>query len=217
MILRFAGVLLVVAMLTGCSVGIDNSNQQGEAPMATNNNGAVVWDFRRPLTTLDLGSTSGDIASIEGPVELEVIFPSGRSISRNLRWGALANPVGGPNFGEGPAQPVDQIALDEGSVDNVDDVRASAEQFIAEFGPATRGANGMSLTDYLDEFEAIVDANNGTISPRGHGTGADGLGSTIRAFVAEDQDGFTASLLVRVKSDSVTLRTSIRFEPAPNP
>lgn len=182
--------------------------------MTTIDAGEVVWDFRRPLTTLDLGSDLDDLMELDGPVELDVIFPSGREVTGNWARGALAIPEGGANLGGEPAQPVNQVDLLDDEVDSVAEVRASAERFINEFGPATRGSDGMSLPDYLDEFEAIVDAAGGKITPRGHGTSEGGLGSTIRAFVAEEQDGITPGLMIRVVDGGVTLRTSITFVPA---
>jgi hypothetical protein len=203
----------VVLALAGCT---SDPNNDKEGAMATNETGATLWDFRTPVTTTDLGSSLDDLVELDGPVDLEVIFPSGRRLAGNWARGALGFTEGGANLGDEPAEPISQIDLREDEADSVEAVRASAERFMTEFGPSVRGSDLDSITEYLDEFEAIVDAAGGTISPAGHGDGPDGLGSTVRAFWAEEQDGITPAWLIRVVDGGVTLRTSISFEPAPD-
>ncbi len=211
---RSISVLLVVLSIGGCSVK-ESKNDEGEVAVATTNEaGAVVWDFRTPLTTVDLGSQFDEVYKLDGPLDLEIIFPSGRTLTGRWARGAFAD-AEGPGLlpGETP-HPVNQVDLIEDEAQDVAAVRASAERFMVEFGPSVSGSDMDSINDYLDEFAAIVASNGGRISPSGHGSGPDGLGSTIRAFDAEQQDGLTVSWLARVVDGGVTLRTVIYFEPA---
>lgn len=210
-------IILGVALMAGCTPSSSEGNNGSERPMPTNDTSAIVWDFRTPLTTIDLGSQFDEVLKLEGRTDVTVVFPSGRTLSGIWERGAFALAQGGANLGNEPPQPVDQIELLEDEADDVAAVRASAERFIAEFGTGIRGRDGMSIEEWLDEFEATVAADGGKIVANSHGDGPDSNGSTIRGFEAAEQDGITPGWLTRVVDGGVTLRTVIGFEPAPDP
>ncbi|MGB0111642.1 MAG: hypothetical protein WBP59_00335 [Ilumatobacteraceae bacterium] len=172
----------------------------------------VVWDFRTPLTAVDLGSKVDEFAELEGPVALSVTFPSDRVVVGT--WNrAVAFAQGGANLGSEPAQPISQVEFIEGTLDSAAAIRAAAERFTAEYGPSVVGTDGLTIDEYVAQFEAIVADDDGQILVGHHGT-ADGFGSTARSFTAAEQDGLTPALLMRVVDGGVAVRTVVTFEPA---
>lgn len=173
----------------------------------------AVWDFRTPKTPIDMGSSVDEFVELDGPVELEVIFPSGRSVTGMWARGAVGYAEGGANLGTQAPQPINQVDLVEDEVDNVEDLRAAAQRFINEFGPAVSGSYEVSIEEFLDGFETrVASEGNGEIRAMDHGT-FEGGGSTARSFTAADQDGLEASWLIRVVPGGVTVRTTVVFSP----
>ena len=172
----------------------------------------VVWDFRTPLTAIDLGSKVDEFAELDGPVALSVTFPSGRVVQGTWQR-AVAFAQGGANLGSKPAQPVSLVDFIDGEVHSVEEVRAAAERFVAEYGPPIKGTDDLTIDEYLTQLESIVADDGGEILADHHGT-ADGFGSTIRTFTAAEQDGLEPALLIRVVEGGVTIRTAVTFIPA---
>lgn len=172
---------------------------------------ATVWDFRTPLTAVDLGSRVDEFRELPGPATVQVVFPSGRTVAGTWEFGAIAEAGGGANPAGSPARPITQVVLLDAPAESPDELRALAERFTTEWGTAERGDE--SIGEFLDGFAQRVDAAGGEIRVVDHTV--PGSGSTIRAFTGATQDGVTPSWSVRVVPGAVTVRTTLAFEPAP--
>lgn len=210
---RFFAFAALVASVVGCAKN-GAATEDTEVGMTVSEDGQVVWDFRTPTTPAELGSSVDEFVELDGPVDLEVIFPGGRTITGHWEWGALGHATSGQIRGDAPPQPIDDLDLLEGSLESVDELRASAQRFIDEFGPAVSGSYESSIEEFLDGFEARVDAAGGQIRISDHGTLEGGGGSTSRSFTAAPQDGLDPAWLIRVAQDGVFVRTTIKFDPA---
>lgn len=198
--------LVVGAGLTAACTSAPGDSEGTDVDAAT-----VVWDFTTPVTATDLGSKVDEFVELDGPVRLQVTFPSGRTVADTWARGAIGLARGGANLG-GPPQPIEQVDLLEDEATTVEEVRASADRFVAEFGPARRGRDGQTLDEYLDEFERRVAADGGEIVAARHG---EGDGSLARSFSAVEQDGLSPGWLIRVVDGGATLRTVVQFKAAP--
>lgn len=178
------------------------ATDNGSAPTDSDAGAPVVWDLQQPTRPADLGSKVDRFAEVDGPATIQVIFPSGREVVGTFERGGLAE-VGSTS----DDAPIDQVTL-LSVVDSPEDLRAEIAAFTEEFGPL-----GEEIDGFVTEYETAF-AQNGTVGPDDFG--GVGAGRSVRRFEAEPQDGISPALGIRV-SGGVSLRWSLRFDPASEP
>lgn len=194
---RLSAILVVLALMSGC--GGDDESGGGGRENAT-------WDFRSPQTAAGLGSTVDPFVELVGPVALRVVFPSGREVEGVFAWGAVGWTALPPTPGH-ESDVINEVVLLQGIFTDADELRASAEAFVQEWGPAT--FRGETIEEFVERFDAFMStAPDGTnlndFAP---------IGENVFAFGAETQDGIDPTWLPRFVSDGFTIRVSLAFDP----
>lgn len=194
---RLSALLVVLALLSGC--GGDDESGGGSRENAT-------WDFRSPRTAADLGSEVDPFVELDGPAALRVVFPSGREVEGVFNWGVLGMTALPPTPGH-ESDVVNEVILLQGIFTDADELRASAEAFVQEWGPAT--FRGETIEEFVERFDAFMStAPDGTdlndFAP---------IGENVFAFGAETQDGIDPTWSPRFVSDGFTIWVSLAFDP----
>lgn len=173
--------------------------------MKTDEPRVAMWDFSTPVTPIDLGSKVAPFAELDGPTQLTVVFPSGRTVEGLWQRGALAEAIRGSM--EAP-EPVDTVVFQGPSTGDVDVLRAEADRFVAEWGPAV-DFDGGDLGVFIDQVAARLEAEGGELGDLYD------VGDNVKSFHAPEQDGISPVVILRFTGDRVTVRWQTRFEPAP--
>ena len=114
---RLVAACCVLASLAAC-VSSDDATNPG-----------TTWDFRTPLTAIDLGSPLHDRVDFDGELPLEVVFPTGETLLidstriTGYRTGLLPPDVSG--------RALDEVTYDAGSFETLPELRVIIDAFTA--------------------------------------------------------------------------------------
>lgn len=197
--------VVVLAAMSGCT----GDDENGSGSLVTTDSIETVdatWDFRSPQTAADLGSKVDAFVELDGPATLRVVFPSGREVDGVFAWGAIGQTALAPTPGHETGV-INEVILQEGPVTGADELRASADAFTQEWGPAT--FRGETIEEFVERFDAFERSSDDAMDLNDFAP----IGENVFAFRAETQDGIDPTWSPRVVSDAITLRVSLAFDP----